>query len=177
MRWCALALVWVVVVSGCVSLGQTEVYFCPEDDCLGALVRVLGSAEESIHCAVYIITVQELADVLVDKRARGLDVGVVMEGDYTGSKYSKYEYLRDNGVGVVRKEGEGSGEEGEEGWGQMHNKFCVVDGEVVITGSANWSGNGMWRNNENVLVVRDKGVAEKYDAEFRNLWESEGLYR
>lgn len=174
MRWCALLSV--VLVFGCVSPASAEVYFCPEDDCLGALIGVLGGAEESIHCAVYIITLQELADVLVDQRARGVDVRIVMEEDYIGSKYSKFFYLRDNGVGVVRKEGEG-GEDDESNWGQMHNKFCVVDGKVVVTGSANWSGNGMWRNNENVLVVMDKAIAGKYEEGFDQLLESKGLYR
>jgi len=169
MRWCALTLVWIVLISGCVSLDQPEVYFCPEDDCLGALVGELSAADESIHCAIYVITLQELADVLIEQRARGLDVKIVMEGDYTGSKYSKHDYLVDNGVGVVRKEGEG-GEGDEEDWGQMHNKFCVIDGEIVVTGSANWSGNGMFRNDENVVIIRDNKIAEEYEKEFRQLF-------
>ena len=164
-----VALAFVVGVGGCVEFGtEVDAYFCPEDDCMKVILEELGKAEESIHCAIYVVTLEEFAEMLAMKSLEpGVDVKLVVEKNYVGSKYAKYGYLRELGVDV-RLDGND---------GDMHNKFCVIDGKTVITGSANWSGNGMWRNNENVLVVRDKGVAEKYDAEFRNLWESEGLYR
>ena len=37
----------------------------------------------------------------------------------------------------------------------MHNKFMVVDGDAVQTGSFNYTTSAATRNAENVLVVQD----------------------
>ena len=39
----------------------------------------------------------------------------------------------------------------------------MIDGKVVVTGSANWSGNGMWRNDENVVIIESGEVAGEGD--------------
>lgn len=40
-------------------------------------------------------------------------------------------------------------------WGLMHNKFCIIDNQMVITGSYNWTSNAELRNTENVTIRRD----------------------
>jgi len=158
---------------GCVG-DSPAVYFCPRDDCIGELTEFLEGAEESIHCAVYIITLEEVAEVLVERERAGVDVKVVMEKRYSTSKWSQYAFLKEQGVGVRFGEGEGFGEEdgldGGEWKGIMHNKFCVVDGKRVWTGSMNWSWSGVQKNWENVVVIRDDDVAERYEGEFLRLW-------
>lgn len=58
----------------------------------------------------------------------------------------------------------------------MHHKFCVIDNEVVITGSYNWTASADKRNNENLLVIHDAKIAQEYSAEFNRLWNI-GKYR
>ncbi len=53
--------------------------------------------------------------------------------------------------------------------GLMHNKFCVIDNQVVITGSYNWSTNAEFKNDENVSIQLDPEQATKYSVEFRKL--------
>jgi len=43
----------------------------------------------------------------------------------------------------------------------------VIDGETVITGSFNFTKAAEERNAENLLVIRDKALAAKYDANWR----------
>ena len=43
-----------------------------------------------------------------------------------------------------------------------HNKVMVIDGETVITGSFNFTKAAEENNAENLLVVRDKKLAERY---------------
>lgn len=53
----------------------------------------------------------------------------------------------------------------------MHNKFFVVDGLYVWTGSANISDSGTGGYNANgVVVVKSAGVASVYGEEFNRLW-------
>ncbi len=56
--------------------------------------------------------------------------------------------------------------------GIMHDKFLVIDHQVVITGSLNWNASSIQDNDENIVIIRDKGVAKKYEQRFQGMWES-----
>jgi len=43
-----------------------------------------------------------------------------------------------------------------------HNKVMVIDAEVVITGSFNFTRQAEQSNAENLLVIRDKLIAKRY---------------
>lgn len=51
----------------------------------------------------------------------------------------------------------------------MHHKFVLVDDEVVITGSYNWTIKARRYNRENILEVRDPVIVQEYSKEFENL--------
>lgn len=52
-----------------------------------------------------------------------------------------------------------------------HNKVIVIDGETVITGSFNFTKQAEEKNAENLLVIRDKTLAERY---IKNWQDHEG---
>ncbi|MFC2187584.1 phospholipase D-like domain-containing protein [Fulvivirgaceae bacterium LMO-SS25] len=54
----------------------------------------------------------------------------------------------------------------------MHNKFCVIDNNTVITGSYNWTKNAN-TNDENISVIIDKSIAAYYSQEFRRIKDIE----
>ena len=43
-----------------------------------------------------------------------------------------------------------------------HNKVMIIDGEAVITGSFNFTKAAEANNAENLLVIRDRKLAERY---------------
>ena len=43
-----------------------------------------------------------------------------------------------------------------------HNKVMIIDGEIVITGSFNFTKAAEVNNAENLLVIHDKKLAERY---------------
>jgi len=52
----------------------------------------------------------------------------------------------------------------------MHHKFCVRDGNAVLTGSTNWTDDS-WARQENVMLVVTSGeVAAAYRLAFDQLW-------
>lgn len=58
--------------------------------------------------------------------------------------------------------------------GIMHNKFCVIDNNIVIHGSYNWTTNAETKNNEEVSVTKnDVNMVSKYTKEFNNMWEAD----
>ena len=57
--------------------------------------------------------------------------------------------------------------------GLMHNKFIIIDNEIVWTGSTNLTTNGIQRNNNNVIVMRLPKVAAIYKQEFKEMWRGQ----
>ena len=45
---------------------------------------------------------------------------------------------------------------------KAHNKVMVIDGETVITGSFNFTKAAKKKNAENLLIIHDRNLAEKY---------------
>jgi len=52
----------------------------------------------------------------------------------------------------------------------MHNKFMIVDGVFLLTGSFNWTFQATSSNQENLLVVDHPFYLERYTTEFEKLW-------
>ena len=129
--------------------GDISVYFCPHQDCTEALVNLLDSAQESIHCAMFEIDLDEVRDKLVEK-SNVIDVQVITDNDYL------YEFDHD----FVKTDT----------WGLMHNKFCIVDNKKISTGSMNPTNNGADKNNNNLILINSEVLATNYEAEFQEMW-------
>ena len=54
----------------------------------------------------------------------------------------------------------------------MHLKAYAVDGEVLRTGSANFSTSGENAQDNDLIVIRDAGAAGKFDAHFERMWDA-----
>lgn len=52
----------------------------------------------------------------------------------------------------------------------MHNKFFIIDGLYVWTGSTNITNNDLYNNNNNAILIRSRQLAENYQAEFDEMW-------
>ena len=53
----------------------------------------------------------------------------------------------------------------------FHHKFAVVDGQVSILGSLNWTSSGCYKNREIVVISKDKKIAEKFSEYFTTIWK------
>lgn len=125
------------------------------------IIKYLDEARVSIHVAIAWFTNQRIADKLVEKKKEGLDVKVVYFKDYTNCKFGvDLDNIPFKAICGTRG-------------GIMHNKFCVIDNQKVITGSYNWSENAENKNDENATVVYDNDIASYYSVEFRRLFESD----
>lgn len=119
------------------------------------IINDLDKARVSIHVCIAWFTNQKIADKLVEKYKQGVDVKVVYYDDHTNSKFGV------NIDGISFKAVRGSR------GGIMHNKYCIIDNQIVITGSYNWSDNAEKKNDENAAVMYDYDRASDYTVEFK----------
>ena len=57
--------------------------------------------------------------------------------------------------------------------GLMHNKFLVVDGRYVWTGSFNTTDNGAYKNNNNAIWIDSPELAANFTTEFTEMFIAE----
>ncbi len=136
-----------------------EVYFCPQDNCADAVIKVLEKANTSIIFAAYSFTSAEIANELILKSRNGVAVFGVIEKSTTGTAYSKDKVLAANGIHVLLESSKRL----------MHHKFFIVDNTTIITGSFNPTENADLRNDENAIIIGNAGLAEKYAEEFSRI--------
>jgi phosphatidylserine/phosphatidylglycerophosphate/cardiolipin synthase-like enzyme len=138
-----------------------EVYFSPDDGTQDRLLELIASADQSIYFLAYAFTSDSLADALIQRAQEGIRVeGVVDEGQAANAD-SKVDNLRAAGISV-RLDGNPH---------SMHHKVLLIDGEIVVTGSYNFSRNAELRNDENTLIVFNPDFSGLYKAEYDRIYE------
>jgi len=131
-----------------------DVFFSPRGHCTDSIVRELAAAKAAVLVQAYSFTSAPIARALVDAHRRGVHVQVILDKGQRSEKYSAADFLAHAGIPTMIDARHAI----------AHNKVIVIDGEVVLTGSFNFTEAAEDSNAENLLVVRDKAIAEKYMA-------------
>ena len=136
---------------------ETQAYF----DNIRAHIQVrLAAAEHRIDLAVAWFTDRILFEQLCQKAKSGVKVRLLLFDD----DINKYLNINDleRASGKVFRIAEKL----------MHNKFCVIDRAVVISGSYNWTNKAHNDNYENIAVTTgDAFFAEQFIQEFNRIVE------
>ena len=133
------------------------------------LIRFIDSAQSSIHIASYEFDLTNVAQALIAAKNRGVDVRWVTDDEHgLGSDadpgHGQFALLQAAGIEVRDDLGRSA---------FMHNKFWIFDRQVVWTGSTNITRNGVYDQNNNVIVIRSPELAEVYEREFDEMWEGQ----
>ena len=98
---------------------------------------------------------------LIDASKRGIDVKIVHDSDVVNQKNDGTALIRESKAQIKL----------DSKYAIMHNKFIIVDGVTVETGSYNYSENANNSNAENVIVIwNNPDVAKKYLDIWYKLW-------
>ncbi|OWK35179.1 putative endonuclease protein [Fimbriiglobus ruber] len=125
------------------------------------MVQVISEAKQSVHVAAYGFTSKPVAQALIQAHQRGVEVEVVLDKSNASARYSEAWEIAQAGIPVrIAYQ-----------YAIMHDKFVIVDGVTVETGSFNFTTAAEEHNAENVLVLRDDPqVAGAYEANWKKLW-------
>ena len=85
-------------------------------------------------------------------------VHVILDKSDLGDHYSEADFLANSGISVLIDAKHPI----------AHNKIMIIDGETVITGSFNFTRQAEEHNAENLLVIHDRGLAERYLANWHD---------
>ncbi len=123
------------------------------------LVELVSSAQRSVDVAAYELDLENVAEALLAAKGRGVAVRLVTDTD--NLEEAAVQRLREGGVPVVD----------DQRGAIMHDKFVIVDGHWVVTGSWNLTTNCTYRNNNNAVFIESEALARNYQAEFAEMFE------
>ncbi len=127
-----------------------------------ALIAAIDGAQQSVDMAVFEFNSQPITDALLRAHERGVQVRVVTDGDNGLEKPdATLDQLEEADIAVVSDGSRGA---------FMHDKFFIIDGLYIWTGSTNITHNGMYNNNNNSMLIRSTQLAQNYEDEFNELF-------
>lgn len=129
-------------------------------------IKVINGAQKTLDLAVFDIDDPDACKALIAAHERGVRVRIVTDTDNLNDKNfpnKPRQVLEDmRAAGIPIKDDKRNA--------FMHNKFVVMDGAVVLTGSMNLTTNALYRDNNNSLKIDSTELAADYTAEFNRLF-------
>ena len=150
------------------SPSSVEVAFSPAGGATDLVVKAIVSAKQSIHVAAYSFTSRPIAKALGEARRAGVDVDVVVDHEQINKgSHSVVSYLLSMNipvrVDIIHT--------------LQHDKYMVIDGKTVETGSFNYTAAAEQHNAENVLVLWNAPqLAAAYADNWKSLWDQAEVY-
>jgi phosphatidylserine/phosphatidylglycerophosphate/cardiolipin synthase-like enzyme len=136
------------------------IYFGPEDDCEGVIMRAIAAASETIDVEMGSLYNKQLTDALIFATQCGVRVRVILDREGLLEGIVSGPYLADGGAGVRIDERPF----------RLDMASAIFDGRVVAFGTYDWS----LVDDERTAVLkvdRDPAPAGAFQRHFDALWE------
>ena len=138
------------------------VYFSPKGGCTDAIVGVLKDAKRTVLVQAYSFTSAPIANALVEAHRRGVRVQVVLDTSRLSEASSQAALLANRGI-PLKVDAQHT---------LAHDKIMILDREIVITGSFDFTNAAETQHAENLLIIENKNLAGLYT---RN-WEGHAAH-
>ncbi|MBU4252947.1 MAG: hypothetical protein KKC39_03370 [Candidatus Omnitrophica bacterium] len=144
--------------------------------------EALANAKSSIYMMMYFVnfneklknsSVNQLVDELINANKRGVKVKIILDQNINYNNLGKgsgawereakndflFLYLKKNGIEVYY----------DNVFIITHSKVIIIDEEIVILGSANWTMSSLKRNWEGSCLIRSKELAKEFLKDFASI--------
>ena len=164
----ALVLLLCVIICGGIAKAQDkavypiEAYFSPNGHVADRIIKAIDISAFSIDLAIFDLTSLDIKSALERAKNRGVKIRIAADSRQAKGANSVVQSLIDEGFDIRIRHGNGRG--------IMHNKFCIFDKKLMVTGSYNWTYNAEHNNYENAMFIADPEAIKKYQQYFNNIW-------
>lgn len=142
---------------------MTEVYFSGIHD---EIITQISTAKSSLKICVAWFTDVDIYQSIIQAQNKGVEVFIII-ANHQFNKNSKVDFkeiTQKNGyVGYIGNIDSGPEDK------FMHNKFCIIDNDILITGSYNWTFKARI-NDENIMILKNQpNVISKFIDKFESI--------
>lgn len=144
------------------ALAKIEVHFSPSQNCEKAIIDSIVNAQSSIDAAIYTFTHKNIASALKKAHAKGVKIRMITDASQSDIQSSKAPALFKAGIPIkINTQNR-----------IEHNKFIIIDGKKLITGSYNWTYSASQYNSENCMIItQDDETISSFENRFNTLWK------
>jgi phosphatidylserine/phosphatidylglycerophosphate/cardiolipin synthase-like enzyme len=132
-----------------------QVCFTPSQNCTAQIVKAIKNAQKTILVQAYSFTSRPIIRALVKEKYQGINIKILLDKSLitdADQYYSPIPYFQKHNI-----------------WMRIdylpdiaHNKVIIIDNNTLITGSFNFTKSAQKYNAENVLIIHDKRLVQKY---------------
>ncbi len=141
----------------------------PEDSIYQKVISALDGAQNTALVAMFQFNTSSILDAIIDAKNRGVAVVVVLDKVQADDPESlANETLSSAGISVVLAHNMGSN------FAEMHSKFAVIDHQLLLIGSYNWTNLGSFFNDENLLIIDDGHLAARAEGKYADMLNAYG---
>jgi mitochondrial cardiolipin hydrolase len=151
----------------CMDGSYKQAFFSPDDDLEALLIQLINVEKLSIKAAVFSFTNGDIAQALINAHRRGIEIEIVTDISCVRDKFNKIELLKKSGIKIFVYNPRNSSIFNN----IMHNKFVLfgknIGGKSLLwTGSFNFTKSAKMYNQENIIVVDEIHLIERYRKQF-----------
>lgn len=144
--------------------------FSPDDNIQNSLIYLINNEKTEILTAIYTITQKDVAEAFVNASKRGVKLEFVVDRSYGSDRFSKVPLLANNRIPIWVCQSNPTDKYN----ALMHDKFCIFSNNIenkklLWTGSYNFTQSANLRNQENVVILENEFLINKFKKQFENL--------
>jgi len=128
------------------------------------IIKDINLAKKSIELAIYEITNDKIINALLNASKRGVKVKIIVDDEFLNNQ--KIKDLNKTGILIT----------GDNSKYTMHNKYMIIDGKIVWSGSGNYTYYAFYRNYENFVRIEDLKIADVYKKDFQMILDKNVSY-
>lgn len=133
-------------------------YFSNPSPALDILCQAIDNAQNSIEIALYELNQPRIIEALLKAWHRGVRLRVV--GDWDERESNAYLLLQKTGIALVAGNKSGI----------QHNKFLIIDRQLLFSGSGNFTVNDFRRSTNHFVRIRSQKIIQRYLSEFEQMF-------
>jgi hypothetical protein len=128
-----------------------------------SILQELAQAKKSINVVTAWFTDTDLFNMLIEKAKANVTINVVIADNAENERLNINE-LTSVGASVIKIK--------RDGYGMMHQKFCIIDNKIAIHGSYNWTHNARKNNNESVILTDHRQTIKQLNTTYMKIVEA-----
>ena len=146
---------------------QVEVLFSPDDIVVARLSQLIAEAQQNISFLAYTFSSSELGTNIRAKATDGVTIAGVLEFDPVDPNQAnpnpnlleELNFFRQAGLNVLLDHNPEV----------LNHKIIIIDDKIVVIGSYDFTNRAEIDNDENVLIIHNEMVAQKFMEEFQRV--------
>jgi phosphatidylserine/phosphatidylglycerophosphate/cardiolipin synthase-like enzyme len=144
---------------------EAQIHYSPRENLENLDARAIGRAQLSIDMAAYVLSDPRIIEALTGAAERGVVIRLYFDksqfAEHGPTRGGPIEALLAHPNVAARVKGEGV---------LMHLKAYAVDGDVLRTGSGNFSRSGLASQDNDVIFITDPAVVDAFEGNFERIW-------